>query len=248
MKSLILADIIRILRKPTYRITLFLAFLLTISVAVRTRFHVWNGLAYASNQYTMMSLAMDLIMGVLIFLSVYADEFTSNAMQVLIGRGISRFKLLLSRLADSILITLISYTAYISAVLLIGLIMGAGMSREEVAFLLSSALVGAVKTIGFGAMAMIVLYFTKNVAFAALTDIFLLVAMDLITDNFKKIPVIKYLHLEQRTFSGAVDAARAGLMLGDTASLFTIFWELLKICALCLLVSYLVFRKKELDF
>ena len=248
MKSLIQADLIRILRKPTYRITLLLALLLTLSVAVRTRFNVWNGYAYASNQYSMMNLVMDLIMGALIFISVYADEFTSNSMQTLIGRGISRFKLLLAKMTDSIIITMISYGAYILAVLLIGFIMGAGMGSGEVEFLLSSALSGAVKTIGFGAIAMIVLYGTKNVTFATLTDIFLLAAADIVMDNFKKIPMIKYLHLEQRVFSGAVDAAKAGLMLGNKTALFTILWELLKICVLCLIIGYALFKNKELDF
>ena len=248
MKDLILADIIRILRKPTYRGTLIVVFIITLSVALRTRFNVWNGFTYASNQYTMQSLVMELVMAVMIFLSVYADEFTSNSMQTLIGHGVSRFKLLLAKFIDCVIVTVFSYMAYMVFVLLLGLVMGAGISLEETGFLASGIMAGAVKTIGFATVSMIVLYWTKNVAFATLADIILTAAAPLIFDIFKKIPAVKFLHLENRLFPGVIDCARASLMLGDNGAILTILWELIKVCAVSILISYLLFKDKELEF
>lgn len=91
MKNLISADVIRILRKPSYRILLLMSFILVAYVAIKTRFGVWDGYQYTTKQYTMLGIAGELLLGIMIYLSVYADEFTSNSMQILIGRGCPGF-------------------------------------------------------------------------------------------------------------------------------------------------------------
>ncbi|MBQ8946350.1 MAG: ABC transporter permease [Lachnospiraceae bacterium] len=248
MKDLIIADVIRILKKPSYRIMLVVAFLMEMSVTVRTRLGVWNDIAYTSNQYNMMKLAAELMLGIMIYISVYADEFTSNSMQALIGRGVSRFKLLIAKYIDCVVITVISFALYLAGMLLMGFILGAHLSGEEILFLSVRILVGIVKTIGFATVSMIVLYLTKNVAFATITDVVLTALSNMLAEPLTKLPVIKFMHFENKVFSGAVDCAASSIMLGNRAAVFTILWELVRISAVSVLISYLFFRKKELDF
>lgn len=248
MKDLISADIIRILRKPSYRILLLISFLLVAYVAIKTRFDVWDGYQYTSRQYTMMELAGELLLGIMIYLSVYADEFTSNSMQVIIGRGVSRFRLILSKFVNCVVISFISFAAYTALVLILGIILGAGMTGEEAFFILLSGMNCAVKTVGFSTISMIVLYATRNVALATLTDVILTASYNLWGGLFDMIPWIKFIHPERVFFSGAVDIASANLMLGNRAAFFIIIFQLVKVSAISILISYLIFRKKELEF
>ncbi len=248
MKNLISADVIRILRKPSYRIMLLMSFILVAYVAINTRFGVWDGYQYTTKQYTMLGIAGELLLGIMIYLSVYADEFTSNSMQILIGRGVSRFRLILSKFVNCVIISVISFAAYTALVLVLGLILGAGLTGDEAFFLFISGMNCAVKTIGFSTISMIVLYATRNVALATLTDVILTASYKLWGGFIDMLPWLKFIRPERRFFSGAVDIAHADLMLGNGAALFTILFQLVKVPAISILISYLIFRKKELEF
>ena len=94
----------------------------------------------------MLGIAGELLLGIMIYLSVYADEFTSNSMQILIGRGVSRFRLILSKFVNCVIISVISFAAYTALVLVLGLILGAGLTGDEAFFLFISGMNCAVKT------------------------------------------------------------------------------------------------------
>ena len=247
MKNLIVADVMRILRKPTYRVIMGLSLFAALAVAVYTRMHTWSGFAFATDQYAVAS-ATELLFGIMIYLTVYADEFSANSMQALIGHGLSRFKLLLAKCIDGGIITVISFGVYTVWVLALGRVLGAPMNEAEIAFLCGELLVDGVKSFGFAALAMIVLYGTKNVSLATTVDVVLIVASSLFLAIFQNIPKIKFMHLEQTVFSGAVDCAGIDWQLVGGAALGSLFWELFKVIVISLLLSYLLFRKKELDF
>lgn len=246
MKDLIFADTKRILRKPTYWIIMLIALAAMLIAAISARRGAWNGVAFLAKQ----DIIFGIISGVLsvsIFLGVYADEFTSNSMQCLIGRGISRFKLLLSKVIDCVIISFACFLLCGLFICLLGLIMGAGMSAYEFKFLLGMTFNNMLCATGFSTIAMIFLYATKNVALATFIDVVLLFASLPISAAIKKIPVVKFLHLENKLFDNELNLKFTDFMLGN-GGLLSMISKTLAVCAVSLIISYLFFRKKELDF
>ena len=249
MKNVITADLIRILRKPTYRILLLVVGVISVILAIQAKTNVWNGYTFAARQYDGLSTGLGMLLGLAVFLSVYADEFSSNTMQCLIGHGISRGKLLLVKFIDCVAVGFLSYALYTLLISLLALILGANMSGAEAAFLYSALFTWAVETIGFATISMILLYWLKNVVLATIVDLSLLLFVGTaLTQLFHRVPALKFLHPEYALFDKQVASARASMLLGNGGGFFLVLWNLILACFVSILVSYLLFRKKELDF
>ena len=248
MKSLIFADVKRILRKPSYWIVLGICLLISLFWTVRANNGGgMSGLSFASNQGTAIK-TMNLFIGIAIYVSVYADEFTSNSMQCLIGRGISRRRLLIAKFVNCVIITFISYGIYTLFITITGLIMGVKMNGAESGFLYSSILTNAFTVLGYATISMIILFWSKNVAYATLVDAFLLFAGNTLMSGLNAIPVIKFWHIDRHVFTHALECAKVDLLLTGGTAIFTLLWHVAKICAISLILAHLLFRKKELDF
>ena len=247
MKDLIIADITRIFRKPTYRIAMLVCLVWSLIWAINAKKDVWNGFIYVKSQATALGI-VGLIMGISIYLSVYADEFSSNSMQCLIGHGVSRFRLLLAKFIDCVIVTFASFLAYYLFILIVGLVMGARINATELRFISGMVMVWALKSLGYATFSMIVLYWSKNVAMATFTDVFLLFAASLLMGLLNNIPIIKFYHLQKYIFEGMLNNANTAIQLGQTQAWFWIFFAIARICIFSIVVSFLLFRKKELDF
>ncbi len=247
MKSLILADVRRILRKPSYWIVLGICLLISLFWTIQSNSDGQSGLSFASNQGTAIK-TMNLFIGIAIYVSVYADEFTSNSMQCLIGRGISRRRLLIAKFINCVIVTFISYGIYTLFITVTGLVMGVKMNVAESSYLYSTILTNAFIVLGYATISMIILFWSKNVAYATLVDAFLLFAGDSMMSGLNAIPVIKFWHIDRHVFSNALECAKVDLLLTGGTAIFTLLWHVVKICAISLILAYLLFRKKELDF
>lgn len=247
MKNLIFADVKRILRKPSYWIVLGICLLISLLWTIQSKGDGLSGLSFASNQGTAIK-TMNLFIGIAIYVSVYADEFTSNSMQCLIGRGISRRRLLIAKFINCVIVTFISYGIYTLFITIVGLGMGAKMNASESSFLYISILVNAFTVLGYATISMIILFWSKNVAYATLVDAFLLFAGDTLLSGLNAIPVINLLHIDRHIFAHALECAKVDLLLTGGTAIFTLLWHVAKICTISIILAYLLFRKKELDF
>ena len=219
--------------------------LISLIWAIRTRTGVFNGYTFAVGQGQALN-TIDFILGITIYLSVYADEFSSNSMQCLIGHGISRFKLILAKMTDCVIITVITYGLLTVFLMIISVIFGAHMNGAEMAYVYGTILANAFRSLGFATVAMIVLYWRRNVVLATLVDVVLITSANMF--NFDKIPKLKLMHLENRLYAGAINCANVSLQLGDGLQIITMLWLFIKLAAVSLALSYLLFRKKELEF
>ncbi|WP_026529176.1 ABC transporter permease [Butyrivibrio sp. VCD2006] len=248
MKNLIFADVKRILRKPAYWIVLGICLLISLFWSVQSNNSGgMSGFSFASNQGTAVN-TMNLFIGIAIYVSVYADEFTSNSMQCLIGRGISRRRLLIAKFINCVIVTFISYGIYTLFITITGLIMGAKMNGSESSFLYSTILTNAFIVLGYATISMIILFWSKNVAYATLVDAFLLFAGSTLMSGLNSIPAISIWHIDRHIFSQALECAKVDLLLTGGTAIFTLLWHVVKICAISIILAYLLFRKKELDF
>ena len=247
MKDLIIADITRIFRKPTYRIVLLVCLAISLVWAIRTRMNVWNGYTYVAGQAGALKIA-GLILGIAIYLSVYADEFSSNSMQCLIGHGVSRFRLLLAKFIDCVIVTFASFFIYLFFVMMLSLALGAGINAAELKYICGLVMIWTLKTLGYATFSMIVLYWSKNVGLATIVDAVFMFAGETMLGFFNYIPVVKFYHLNQYVFEGILIKANTSLQLGQSGAWFWIIFAIVRICAFSIVVSFLLFRNKELDF
>lgn len=247
MRDLIFADVKRILRKWSYLLFLGITCIISLIWAMHTNGGACDGFNFVSDQVIGLN-TVDTILGIVIYISVYADEFTSNSMQCLIGRGISRLKILICKFTDCVIITFISFGVYALFVTLAGLISGVRMTGAEATYLYGTIFAAAAKSLGYATMSMIILFWTKNVAFATAADVLMIFSGQNTAGILTKLPVIKFMHPDRLMFAGAINCANTDLQLVGSPAIFTFLWVLVKVCVISLLLSYLLFRKKELDF
>ena len=104
------------------------------------------------------------------------------------------------------------------------------------------------KSLGYATFSMIVLYWTKNVGLATIVDAILLFAGSTLMSFLDSIPVIKFLHLHKYIFEGMLINANSSWQLGQNGALFWILFAIVRISVFSIVISFLLFRKKELDF
>ena len=210
MRSLIVSDILRILKKKTYWIVMAIVLALTLFSQLGMIKSGFNGM---TSQTTNIRNTGSTILGICIFLSVYADEFSSRSMQCMIGRGISRAKLQTAKFIDCVILTLISCVVWAAWVTVLNLIFGG-----------------------------------KLVAAATVVDIVLYIVLfsfiELIATSAPLAPTIT---AHRICLTGCINQIYTRIVLGQPCG-----WLIAGVCLVyiggALLISILVFRKRELDF
>ncbi len=109
MRRLIRGDIRRILSKLGFYIIPALFYLLMYidPSASPGKKYDFDG-SYASI-VMLYKYAFGVVVGIPVFIGVYADELKAGAMQTCIGRGLSRVKILLSKFIDSVILIVTFY-------------------------------------------------------------------------------------------------------------------------------------------
>ena len=132
--------------------------------------------------------------------------------------------------------------------MMLGLALGAGINAYELKYISGLIMVWMLRSLGYATFSMIVLYWTKNIAFATITDAILLFASSTLLTFLNNIPVIKFYHLNTYIFDGMLTGANSSIQLGQASGWLWIIFAIVKICVFSIVVSFLLFRKKELDF
>ena len=175
-------------------------------------------------------------------MGVYSDELKAGAMQICIGRGLNRKKILLSKFIDTVILTLALYIlAYCIELLTMRAHLIFPTPQQNLSVI---ALFGAscIKCIGAMAFAAIFLYITWNSSVGIVVFIISLGCAEFLLKFIQgntKLPVLDY------SYMGVVNQAFANIAAGSN-------WLLPVLAALAYLVvfnaiSIVVFNRKELE-
>ena len=248
MRNLIVSDILRILKKKTYWIILGVVLagsLITLITAIRSHS---SSFVVMTTQASFIRATGSIILGVCIFLSVYADEFSSRSMQCIIGRGLSRSKLQMAKLLDCVLLTLNSYCLWALWVFIINLIFRTNMQPLEMTALYAAFFTSAIQAIGYATISAIFLYKSSNVAAATVVDILFYVVfytfLNLTATNAPLAPIIA---IDRGCFTGRINQIYTSIVLGQPVG-GLLLGTLIVFVGGALVISMLVFRKRELEF
>jgi ABC-2 type transport system permease protein len=204
---------------------------------------------YVSKMTSFMSY-FPLMVGLLTFLSVYADDFKCRSMQIAIGYGMPRGRIIFAKLLESAILLLT--TAAGMAVLLIAapLLLGLAPTSQQTASLVLTTAAEFLRALGYIAISAVVVFLTQNATGGTILYVPL---------SSKSIYIILTMLLGQDFLPGTVGdlteylytallyTCKTGLTQGGQPYVSLIF-ALFVYVALPTIISVVGFCKKELEF
>lgn len=191
-----------------------------------------------------------LIVGLFIFMSVYADDFKSKSMQVAIGYGIDRKKVVLSKLLESTFILMGIGLISTVMILLVPSAIGIGLNSEQRIPLVLTIASELLRTLGYISMATIPVFFTQNsvdgiIFYVLFSTKFVLISLTMILGQGFIMNTIG--DLTQYLFTVQLYNAKDVLLHIGSFEVLTLFSLLLYII-LPTIITMAGFEKKELEF
>ena len=235
MKNLIRADLRRVLRRPT----------LYIFVALMMIFSILGGLSPDSmeqmNTEKMTTAYYVAIMAsVPILITLYGDDFRSGSMITVIGRGVSRTNLLISKLiTGSILLFGFYAFAFLDFFIFHTFLLNSHYSPKQTALTVLMIFLGWVRNVALFAFASILMYAFWNVSAGIVSILGLIAFLRIILTSVDKTGKIYAI-----TTDGLIDKGYEAVMTGDFPYQFII---VIIYIGLFIIIGNLFFKRKELD-
>jgi ABC-type transport system involved in multi-copper enzyme maturation permease subunit len=212
----------------------------------------------SGNKYTDMSIAshaeklftfLPVLVGGYLFAALYTDDLSSKNLTTLVGYGLSKLKVVLSKF---LLITLFSTIIFGLIPLLMAAyfaMYGALPSATALGFTYAGALSGLMLTVAFAALSGIVVYGVQRNTFAIV--LYILLAFGVVSQLVSLALGLDFIQsilpgVEEHLMINIGRRMQYGLVLGQ--SVIWVLVEYVIYVAAALALSVLVFNKKELEF
>ncbi|MDO5573543.1 MAG: hypothetical protein Q4G60_06155 [bacterium] len=246
MNNYIIADLRRILiRIPLLIAEVCLLGFLLIVILV-TYNGDWNSVSFIANIRTLLQF-MVVFMGLVMVIAVFADDFKTKTMQVAIGIGISRAKVILSKYIEIMVLTFINLFVMIILAFVMGGIFHANLIGEQVWELLGIFFVTWLSVISYTGLTMILIFYTQTVGLSGF--VYLILSSGLVSfgiDRIFDIPALSSSHINMMTLRNVLSSFETYLAVGDFR--LKLFLGILVYMLSGYLISVLVFRNRELEF
>ena len=249
MTNYIVADLRRIFRKRSF-LWAFGAFVGCFVLLVFIYFNPsFTAETYVSKMTSFMSF-FPLVVGLPTFLSVYADDFRCRSMQVAIGYGMPRWRIILAKLLESAVLLLATATVMAALITVAPLLLGLAPASQQMASLMLTAAAEFLRALGYVAISAVAVFLTQNATGGTILYVLL---------SSKSVYIILTMLLGQDFLLGTVGnlteylytallyTCKTGLMQGGQP-LICLIVALLVYVALPTAISIVGFRKKELEF
>ena len=235
MINLIRADLRRVLRRPT----------LYIFAGLMLLFAILGGLS--SDAMEMMNIEKNdtaylvaIMASVPILITLYGDDFRSGSMITVIGRGVSRTKLLVAKLITSSILLFGFYVlAFIEFYVFHTFLLNAYYSPKQTALTVLMIFLGWVRNVALFAFASILMYALWNVAAGIVTILGLIAFLRILLMAVNKEGTFYYL-----TTDGMIDKGYSAVMAGNCPYQFIIVAVYV---TAFIVIGSLFFKRKELD-
>lgn len=239
MRNLLRADLRRILKRVSIYIWLFLIFVVFFLSALSKDYTA----DIIGMEQGVTSLLGPIMVSIPVFLGVYGREIQAGSMQCVIGRGMSRTKLILTKYLECVLMCLFFFFFIWLAFFLRNNVGDAGLTANQNKMLTIFVLFAFIKTCGYFAFTTFFFFIAWSVApgiVALLVSAFLMPMLFTMLDGFLKTDFSEFY------FNGMIDNAYASIAAGDIG--YTLIPAIVLYIGGALLLTALVFRKKEIEF
>ena len=242
MRNYFFADLKRVLCKPIHLIVVIVAFVMSYRVLMTTTDNPWTGLF--GNYINTMAV----LIGFLSIVTVFYQDYKNRIVQSVIGLGIRREQVVLTKFLEMILVTLVDFI--IVAIIVKGIILSLGITfplNYEFRFFLK-LIFGWIQVIECAGITAIFLYASGNLFL--ITVVYLLLINSAISLGFTKIgncfDVIQNYHFERFDPISANEFLYSNVILGKIDIFMTVL--ILAYILGGVGISTLLFSRKELEF
>jgi ABC-type transport system involved in multi-copper enzyme maturation permease subunit len=239
MRNLLRADLRRILKRVSIYVWLFLIFVIFFLSALSKDYTA----DIIGMEQGVTSLLGPILVSIPVFLGVYGREIQAGSMQCVIGRGMSRTKLILTKYLECVLMCLFFFFFIWLAFFLRNNVGDAGLTANQNKMMTIFVLFAFIKTCGYFAFTTFFFFIAWSVApgiVALLVSAFLMPLLITMLDGFLKTDFSEFY------FNGMIDNAYASIAAGDFG--YTLILAIVLYIGGALLLTALVFRKKEIEF
>lgn len=249
MNNYIKADLSRIMRKKSFLSIIsgyMFLFLLMIFIVYTPTF---NMAEYISKSGDFMGF-YSIIIGIPIFLSVYYDDFKSKSMQIAIGYGVPRYKVVLAKIVESFIIAILIGAVFGVITTVIPFLLKIPATNNQIIEIILNVGINTVKVIGYLSISTILVYYSQNAVWGIIVYILLssstiymlfnlALGQDIIVNTFGDLTKNLYLSI---LISAKEDLLKdAALGLGNSIGIILYI-------VLPTIISIILFKKKELEF
>lgn len=249
MSNYIGADIRRVLHKQSFLWALGLFAALFAAVV----FIYWNPGFTADMYVAKISSFLSffpLVVGLVTFLSVYADDFQCRSMQVAIGYGIPREKIVLGKLLESAMLLLGTAAGMGVFMLAAPLILGLAPNAQHMQTLLFTILAEMLRSLGYAAISTIPVFFSQNAASGMILYVLLAsktvyIVLSMVLGQTVVISLVG--DLTQYLYTTQLYTAKT-LLVENQALDASLILAVIGYVAIPTVISVVSFRKKELEF
>ena len=249
MRHLIKADIDRILRRKIIWIVLTATlFFMAVSVVSKISEAPDKNIAFTTSVSGGIADA-GLLIGIVLILNIYADDFKSMTFISVIGRGVSRQKLIIAKFLDTLLILVNTHIVSVLFALILKQILSVSLSPDMVKMILLQSISSVICTTASVVIAAAFFYLTENSPLGVIAYLSAELLIPIGLHFVYLLPFISKFHPERYYFSGAASSMTADFMIGAVGDGLIKLVLILVIYVCCAtLATILLFRKKELEF
>ncbi len=239
MRNLLKADLRRILKKISFYIWLFLISLFLFLFGGKAK--------YTSDtleiERTVIKMIVPVIVSLNVYLSVFGDELKTGAIQCIIGRGISRTRVVLTKYLDCLILTGLFFAVLELIYYVRNIVFNVGASPLQSASLAFYIFMFYIRTMSYLAIASFFVYLTWSTAPGIIA---LVVLCEFFGVTLNMIGTLLKIQVYQFYLDGLLDSAYAEISAGNIG--YQIIPAIVIYIVGALLLAAVVFRKKEIEF
>ena len=250
MKNMIRADIRRIMCKKSFWVVFAIAILTDIALVM---FHLYSkkysSFSFMTGNTSAICNFCGMLIGIAVFLAVYADDFKSMTLISVIGRGNSRLRIILAKFINSVIITVVLFAIMALNIFILSKAMGISMLPDERLCVILVIIYGTYVTIAIVTIGAIVIYASSNIPFSLFMIVMLYFVIPVALRFSSTVSFLEGLHLERYDMNGLALSGFSDIILGMVPSgIATLIGTFVIYVGGALAIIYAVFRKRELDF
>ena len=193
---------------------------------------------------------LDLVVGFGALFGVYGDEFKSMAMIGVIGRGISRDKFVIAKFLDALFFVTEMTVLTVIYVMIVKAVFGINLNATESRFIVCLFVFTLIEQFAYVTIAAIFYFLSENAAVGLFAYLAFALIVPLTLDlAIMFIPFLQKLRINTWYIQGMVGSIYSDFVMGDIQGAVLMLFPLIGVYILAMLViSIVIFRKKELDF
>jgi len=246
MRNYVLADLKRIIKRLPRIIVMAIIYAALLAVIYAAYKNLWTSITFVLyvEQYI---AVLTTGLGLVELITVYADDFKAKTMQVAIGIGIPRRVVVLCKVIEAAVLTLIDLLLFALVAFAAGAVLHAGLETDQITEILISLLKVWLSVVSYVNLAMILMFFTQSTGPGTLLYLALSMGiLNMLVSLLAGIEEIEFLHLDNYMLTTFIKTFTTRLMIGNFSAGALI--GILVYIAIGYFLTVFLFRKRELEF